>query len=283
MPDHKRGAQRASSRKLRSLMTGVFAALLLVTATTASAPEAQAATARKVVIVVGPVGSETERYRDSARQLASQARSYGASVTSLFSPYATWSRVLSASRGANLLIYLGHGNGWPSPYAPFATDRKDGMGLNATYGSGNSNVKYYGELYMARLALATNAVVVLNRLCYASGNNEWGAGNPTRATAIKRVDNYGVGFLRGGARAVFASGITSVSYVLRGLFRGSSSMSMGQLFWTDSNATRSYRFTFHGIRNPGATAIMDPYAPSRYYRSVIGYLGTTVGAWRAGS
>jgi hypothetical protein len=28
---------------------------------------------------------------------------------------------------------------------------------------------------------------------------------------------------------------------------------------------------------------MDPYAPSRYYRSVIGYLGTTVGAWRAGS
>ena len=104
MPDHQRGAQRASSRKLRSLLTGVFAALLIVTATTASAPEAQAMTTRKVVIVVGPVGSETERYRDSARQLASQARSYGASVTSLFSPYATWPRVLSASRGANLLI-----------------------------------------------------------------------------------------------------------------------------------------------------------------------------------
>jgi hypothetical protein len=283
LPDHQRGAQRASSRKLRSLLTGVFAALLIVTATTASAPEAQAMTTRKVVIVVGPVGSETERYRDSARQLASQARSYGASVTSLFSPYATWPRVLSASRGANLLIYLGHGNGWPSPYGPFSSDRKDGMGLNASYGSGNSNVKYYGELYMARLGLAANAVVVLNRLCYASGNNEWGAGNPTRATAIKRVDNYGVGFLRGGARAVFASGITSVSYVLRGLFRGSSTMSMSQLFWTDSSATRSYRFTFTGIRNPRATAIMDPYAPSRYYRSVIGYLGTTVGAWRAGS
>jgi hypothetical protein len=27
---------------------------------------------------------------------------------------------------------------------------------------------------------------------------------------------------------------------------------------------------------------MDPYAPNRYYRSVIGWLGTTVGAWRSG-
>ena len=33
---------------------------------------------------------------------------------------------------------------------------------------------------MAQLALAQNAVVVLNRLCYASGNNEWGAANPTQ-------------------------------------------------------------------------------------------------------
>ena len=281
MPDHTRGAQRASSRKLRSLLTGVFAALMVVTATHATAPDAAAAT-RKVVIVVGPVGSATEKYRDSARQLASQARSYGAAVTTLFSPYATWTRVAAAARGANVLIYLGHGNGWPSPYSPFATTSKDGMGLNATYGAGNSNTKYFGEYYMAKLGLAANAVVVLNRLCYASGNNEWGAGNPTRNDAEQRVDNYGTGFLRGGAKAVFASGITNVGYVLRGLFKASSSMTMSQLFWSDPKATRSYRFAFSGIRNAGTSALMDPYAPSRYYRSVIGYLGTTVGAWRSG-
>ena len=281
MPDHQRGAQRASSRKLRSLLTGVFAALLLVTATTALAPEAQAATTKKVVIVVGPVGSSTSEYRSSAARLATQARSYGANVVTLYSPYATWSRVASAARGANVLIYLGHGNGWPSPYAPFSTTSKDGMGLNATYGNGNSNTKYYGEAYMAKLGLAPSAVVVLNRLCYASGNNEWGAGNPTKAVAIKRVDNFGYGFLRGGARAVFASGITNVAFVLKGLFKGSSAMTMSQLFWTDPSATRSHRFSFNGIRTPNASALMDPYAPSRYYRSVIGYLGTTVAAWRA--
>jgi hypothetical protein len=281
LPADDKGAQRVSARRFRPLLTGILAALLLMTAMSAGAPEARAATV-KVVIVVGPVGSSTSNYRDGARRLATQARNYGASVTEIYSPNATWSRVSSAAKGAKLLIYLGHGNGWPSPYAPFSTTSKDGMGLNRTAGNGNSNVKYYGEYYMAKLALAPNAVVVLNRLCYASGNSEWGSANPRRATAIKRVDNYGAGFLRSGAKAVFASGITSPSYVLRGLFRGSASMTMAQLFWTDSNRTGTYKFSFTSVRTPGATARMDPYAPSRYYRSVIGRLSMTVETWRSG-
>jgi hypothetical protein len=281
LPEDHRGAQRASVRRVRPLLTGFLAALLLVTTMTAGAPEARAATV-KVVVVVGPVGASTSSYRDGGRRLADQARSYGASVTEIYSPNATWSRVSSAAKGANLLIYLGHGNGWPSPYAPFSTTSKDGMGLNRTAGNGNSNVKYYGEYYMAKLALAPSAVVVLNRLCYASGNSEWGSANPTKATAIKRADNYGAGFLRAGAKAVFASGITSASYVLRGLFRGSASMTMRQLFWTDSNRTGTYKFSFTSARTPGTTAAMDPYAPSRYYRSVVGWLNTTVGDWRSG-
>jgi hypothetical protein len=259
-------------------LTGIFAALLIATATTATAPEAQAATL-KVVLVVGPVGGATADYKAGANKLAEQARSYGASVVKIYSPYATWSRVFEAAKGANVLVYLGHGNGWPSPYAPFSTSSKDGMGLNASYGSASK--KYFGESYMAKLQLAPNAVVVLNRLCYASGNNEWGAGNPTKSTAIKRVDNYGYGFLHAGAKAVYASGITNVSYVLRGLFKGSEGTTLGELFWTDPNRTGTHKFSFNGIRTEGTTAFMDPYAPSRYYRSVIGFLDTTIGDWRA--
>ena len=33
-----------------------------------------------------------------------------------------------SSQGANLFIYLGHGNGWPSPYGPFERYTKDGLG-----------------------------------------------------------------------------------------------------------------------------------------------------------
>ena len=281
MPDHSRGAQRASVRKIRSLLISIFAALVVVTGATASAPEAHAAT-RKVVIVVGPVGSATASYKDSARKLADQARSYGASVREIYSPYATWTRVRDAAVGANVLIYLGHGNGWPSPHYPYSTSSKNGMGLNSSYGNGNSNTKYYGQDYMLKLDLASHSVVMLNRLCYASGNNEWGAGNPTRSTAMKRVDNYGYPFLKAGAQAVFASGITSMTYVLKRLFTSSAAMSMSSVFWSDPNKTVTYHFSFPSSKLSGVSARMDPYAPSRYYRSVIGKLNQTIGNWRTG-
>ena len=281
MPDHSRGAQRASVRKIRSRLISIFAALVVVTGATASAPEAHAAT-RKVVIVVGPVGSATASYKDSARKLADLARSYGASVREIYSPYATWGRVRDAAVGANVLIYLGHGNGWPSPHYPYSTSSKNGMGLNSSYGNGNSNTKYYGQDYMLKLDIASHSVVMLNRLCYASGNNEWGAGNPTKSTAMKRVDNYGYPFLKAGAQAVFASGITSMSYVLKRLFLSSSAMSMSSVFWSDPNKTVTYHFSFPSSKLSGVSARMDPYAPSRYYRSVIGKLNQTIGNWRTG-
>ena len=85
-----------------------------------------------------------------------------------------------------------------------------------------------------------------------------------------------------GAKAVFASGITSVAYVLKGLFRGSASMTMAQLFWTDPTRTGTYKLAFTSTRTVGTSALMDPYAPHRYYRSVIGWLKTTIGTWRSG-
>ena len=110
----------------------------------------------------------------------------------------------AAVKGASIVVYFGHGNGWPSPYTydPKYTT-KDGFGLNATAGHGDSNNKYYGEPYVATLDLAPNAVVILSNLCYASGNSEPGDAAPSQTTARKRVDNYGAGFLkaaRGGHR-----------------------------------------------------------------------------------
>jgi hypothetical protein len=199
-------------------------------------------------------------------------------VTEVYSPYATWAKVKSVAQGANVLIYLGHGNGYPSPYGAFSKYSKDGMGLNATAGS--TAHKYYGEYYMdTGITLAPNAVVILNRLCYASGNSEWGSGYPTKATAIKRVDNYGAGFLRANAKAVFAEGIASASYILYGLFK--TSRTMAQIFWSAPNRDTRYDFTFTSLRTPTKRAILDPTGgPSRYYRSVIGVLEMTAAQWR---
>jgi hypothetical protein len=276
------GAQRASRhpslRALRLIAVAALASVLAVGGLAAN-PQIAAASGKKVVIVVGPAGSNTADYIYNAKRLASQARSYGATVYEIYAPHATWSRVKSLSQGANVFIYLGHGNGYPSPYGAFNKYSKDGLGLDAYDGSWSH--KYYGEYYVDHyLNFAPNAVVILNRLCYASGNSEWGAANPTKSTAVKRVDNYGAGFLRTGARAVFAEGISSTGYILYGLFK--TSRTMKQIFWSDPKRSGAYDFTFSSSRTAGRNAIMDPSSPGRYYRSVIGDLSMTAATWRAG-
>jgi hypothetical protein len=278
LPVPTKGAQRAPRQRSLRLTVIIFLAAAFAVGGLAVQPSAAQAGGRKVVIVVGPVGSATSKYINTARQLAAQARSYGATVYELYSPNATWSRVRSAAQGASVFIYLGHGNGYPSAYGAFSKYTKDGLGLNTSAGS--THQTYYGEYYISRyIRFAPDAVVILNHLCYASGNNEWGAGNPTKSTAITRVDNYGAGFLRANARAVFAEGIDSAAYILAGLFQ--TGLSISQIFWSDPARDGRYDFTFASIRTVGRRAIMDPLGASRYYRSVIGDLGMTASAFRA--
>jgi hypothetical protein len=258
-----------------------LAAALLGLAVLGIAPATAIAADRiHVVIVVGPVESSTATYIADARALARQARSYGALVTEIYSPYATWSKVRPALQGADLLIYLGHGNGYPSPYGGFRASVMDGLGLNASAGNGNSNVRYYGESYLATyVRMAPHAAVILNHLCYSAGNSEPGRANPTKSVATQRIDNFGAGFLRTGADVVFAEPRGDASFIVRDLFR--TSKTMRQIFWDSSQATHTYSFTFTSRRTSGRTAISDPYAPGRYYRSVVGYLSLTATLWRS--
>ena len=272
-------AQRAASRLRRTIP--VIAALVIAVsaiATTIATP-AQAAYAPRVVIVVGPSGGATSDYLDKARSYATQAKAYGASVTSVLTPRATWPRVMAAAQGANILIYLGHGNGWPSPYAPYQDRTKDGFGLNPWDGSGNTRVKYYGEAFIANhIRLAPGAVVLLNRLCYASGNGEPGDPEPTLATAVKRVDNYAAGFLRAGAATVLADGHTSLAYELARLFGASRPI---REMWSSDPDANGHTRTFDSSRSPGAVLRLDPdRTGGGYYRSLVTREGTTTGTIR---
>jgi hypothetical protein len=279
LPVSIEGAQRASRHRSLRLTISLAVAIVFAGVGLAATPSPVAAAAMKVVIVVGPVGSSTSNYIYNAKKLAAQARSYGASVYEVYSPNATWTKVKSVAQGANVLIYLGHGNGWPSPYAPFSAYTKDGLGLNASAGS--SVNKYYGEYYVdTGINLAPNAVVILNRLCYASGNSEWGAGYPSQSVAIQRVDNFGAGFLRANARAVFAEAIGSTSFILYGLFK--TKLTVGQIFWTSPARDGRYDFVFRSTRTKPWHGVLDPSGASHYYRSLVGDFNLTTAQWRTG-
>ena len=280
------GVQRTPAHRSLGplIIIGTLAILLAVGSLLGSVTPAAAATRhhhrQKVVLVVGATGGTTARYRKVANHLAAQARGYGAIVREVYSPRATWSRVKRVAHGANLLIYLGHGNGWPSPYAPFQKRTKDGMGLNRSASGSNSNVEYYGESFLdGGLQLARNSVVLLVHLCYASGNPEWGGPSPRLSVARQRVDNYGAGFLRTGARAVVAEGFGNAGYLLNGLFK--SHKTLRQIFWSAPQATGRFAVGFPAHRSPSwARGILDPYKPGKYYRSIVGDLGMRAGAWR---
>jgi hypothetical protein len=243
----------------------------------ATAPEAHAATSPKVVIIVGATHDATDRYRSSADQVAAAARRYTTNVVKVYSPNATWSKVKSAVSGASVIVYLGHGNGWPSPYTydPNYTT-KNGFGLNYDVnGNGKLSdyeVKYYGEPWIRDLNPAPNAVVLLFHLCYASGNSEPGRAEPSLSTAKQRVDNYAAAFLKAGVRAVVANGHSHADYYIDALFTTRQTILS---YWQNAPDANDNVTVYASERNPGLQFAMDPERPGSYYRSVAGKMSLT--------
>lgn len=250
---------------MRKLSIAVFATCLAIAGLVAPGPRVGSASAAapvnpKVVLIVGPVGGSTSNYRSDAADAAAEARHYTTNVITIYSPTATWAKVKPALAGASIVVYMGHGNGWPSPYPPFQQLTKDGVGLNPSAGTDNTTTKYYGESYIDDVRLAPNAVVIMGHLCYSAGNSEPGDPNPTLSVAKQRVDNMAAGWIRAGARSVvaepYASGMWGgAAWYIRQLF--TTHQTMDQIFRTSPHANNHF-LTFPSTRSPGFTAEMDP-------------------------
>ena len=218
-----------------ALIRTLLAASLVAVATTTSAvapPTATAASGVKVVIIVGPVGGLTDNYRARGDKVAAAAQAAGATVVKVYSPRATWSNVLDAVRDANIIVYFGHGNGFPNRYTSTELrDRTNGWGLNRTTANGDKDdwtrtLVYCGEkALLGRIGSSDGAaqrkfcrggpirpaagfVMIYGQAHYAPGFGERYQRSDPRSTlrqARQRVRNYSYPVLKLGASAYFGT------------------------------------------------------------------------------
>lgn len=250
-------------------MVGCALAAVLVVATLVPPAAAVGPAPVRVAVIVGPAGEATARYREQAEAAAVEAERWTSDVVRVYSPDATWAAARRALQGASIVIYLGHGNGWPSPYRSSPYPRtQNGLGLNPVASVDDVAHQYFGEAYLARdVRLATGAVVLLHHLCYASGTAEPGRPEGGLDVAIQRVDNYAAGFLRSGAAAVLADALSGPAAYVRALFDGRRSLLAA---WRRAATAQGNVVSFASERTPGFTAFLDPRTPtSGFYRSLV--------------
>ena len=221
----------------------------------------------KVAIIVGPVGSLTPTYRRLADDAAAAARAMTDQVVTVYSPDATWPAARNALTDASIIVYLGHGNGWPSPYRDSLFRRsQNGLGLNPVAGVNDEAHQYFGEAFVSQVRLAPGAVVVLSHLCYASGNGEPGAAEPTVDVARQRADNYAAGWMAAGASAVIADGHGSPTTYVKALLRGHGTI---ETAWASAPNAHDHQIAFSSVRTTGAMLTLDPdHASAGFYRSL---------------
>jgi len=195
-----------------ALVALLVAALAVIAPSTAPQPAAAAVTPQKVAIIVGPVGSLTDLYRTSANKVATSAAAAGATVVKAYSPSATWAKVKEAVNGANVIVYFGHGNGYPNPYgANELTDRSNGWGLNTKTTNGDADswsagtLVYCGE--RALLGTLTSSDDSARRT-YCGGTANDGISPAPNFTMVYAQAHYAPGF---GERYVKSTPLTTLN------------------------------------------------------------------------
>jgi putative cell wall-binding protein len=236
--------ERALPNPWRLALVLGLAFALAVSAVLVPNPVRGGAAGQKVAIIVGPVGggSIQSNYLNRGEQIAQTVEQRGGTAVRVFSPNATWANVLAAVNGANVIVYIGHGSGYPNPYSStLQTAWNNGWGLNRVAGVDSADPTGHGHnlstqmIYCGEAAIegkpkpssvswsqwcaggpihpAPGFVMVFSNACYAPGAGETESTTPTgEALARTRVEYFSRPYLALGG-TYFASDLGSKSVV----------------------------------------------------------------------
>ena len=228
--------------RLALLLAIAFA--LAVTAILAPIPVQAGGAPQKVVVIVGPVGggSIQTNYLNRGESIADAAEARGATAVRVFSPNATYAAARAAVNGANIVVYIGHGSGYPNPYSSTLQPAwNNGWGLNRVAGVDSqdptghghtigTSMVYCGEAALegkpkpssvpsnqwcagGKLTPAPNWVMVFSNACYTPGAGETEQTTPSsEGLARTRVQYFSRPYIALGG-TYFASDLGSRSVV----------------------------------------------------------------------
>ena len=239
----------------------------------------------KVAIIVGPVGSLTSQLpqprQRRSRMRHGRRRHRGRRPTRRTRPGRTSA---TAVNGANVIVYFGHGNGYPNPYTSGTeyTDRVNGWGLNRTTTNGDSDNWSTTMVYCGEKALlgTLTAIDGAAQRQYCGGANtmaspgrrasRWSTARPTtprasasatrRATRITTLTearsacrNYSTPVLRLGAGGYFATAYGDADEIVSRVLTQPDS-TYGQIF---APATGYSRTTLSTMTHPDVAGAQD--------------------------
>ena len=215
----------------------------------------------KVVIIVGATHGATAGYRADADVAYAEARKYTSNVIKVYSPNATWAKVKAAVVGASIVIYMGHGNGWPSPYTydPTVHDQgrlrpeRDGRGRATTTTSTTASRTW--RAWTSRPARSCSSITCATRRATPS------QATPSRASRspASAPTTTPQGFLKAGASAVIADGHAGAESYLRALFTTHRSI---EDMWRSMPNRNGNVVKFASMRTPGVSVFQDPVTPT---------------------
>ncbi len=145
----------------------------------------------KVVMVVGPVEEDTKEFIKEQKINAEFLRKMGLNVIEMFHPNARWEDVVSASEGAHIFIYSGHGSN---------------LGINhPTGGLCLSDGIFHSNEIVKQFKLHKNALVIFNHVCGGAGSSAYDIKDIGVNEALARVGEYAYPFFKTSASAYYAN------------------------------------------------------------------------------
>lgn len=182
------------------------------------------------VAIVGDVGDSTATYRSDMERAVAALQTRGAAVTRFYygDSAFSWPDVVTATEGAHLLLYMGHGVYWGGT----CTEPTSVGGFYLGDGQFVTPDAIRADLLER---LADDAVVIFSHACYSAGSTGCDpSGLPDVAEAQRRVTMYASPFVDLGFEAVYANNYfgSAEAYLNQLLETPSDGDSVGDIFRT---------------------------------------------------